>query len=152
MRQFFLYYPLQSFKLFGKHPLLFGHNIYLSENYYRQGWSLMGERRLKNMCILFEFVSSMDSVKPLPTFAKSIKLDTTQNMKLRNVFNDLDADGSGFISVEEVPGVIRTLSLYQEPIGEDDEDEASADLTSFQKEAIERSMLISMVRSHFRNC
>ena len=55
------FYPLKTFKIHkgvGKTtaPLDFPEYLYLSKNYFREGWALNGHRRLKNLTVVLDWV------------------------------------------------------------------------------------------------
>jgi len=129
-----MFYEASKFHLLNKKPLKFNDQLYFSENYYRRAWSLVSERRLKNVCIMLEWIPDVFAVEK-ENESKGTQATTNGNERkngagaqspksrrqrgnlsprqrnfLEKAFEALDLDGNGTISSDEVVGLVRALN------------------------------------------
>ena len=129
-------YKGSEFNIWNKPPVAFDQSIYISKNYYDKGWSLVGERRIKNVCIILEWIPDMRLVRKVGGDRRrssrqrnagigAQRLTPQQRNKLRSAFEALDVDGSGKIGADEIGGLLRALNREVQPDeGKEAKDEA----------------------------
>jgi hypothetical protein len=94
-------------------PLAFPPYLLYSDNYYRPAWSLRGFRRLKNTCVVMEWVPSPGAVTE-GTDAVSVhlaQLTAEREADLRAAFDMFDADGSGLLGADETLEMLKALDV-----------------------------------------
>jgi len=115
------FYKLNKFKIHkgvGKStaPLAFPEYLYLSRNYFRQGWALNGHRRLKNLTIVLDWIP--DSASLTNESATNVgSFTAAQEHALRTAFEMFDTSGKGRLQEADLREVLREIDA----VVEDDE-------------------------------
>ena len=100
------FYPLKKFKIHkgvGKTtaPLDFPSYLYLSRNYFREGWALNGHRRLKNLTIVLDWVPNSTELTT-DTNPGVGSFTVAQESALRTAFDMFDTSGDGRLQVKDL--------------------------------------------------
>ena len=114
------FYPLKTFKIHkgvGKTtaPLDFPEYLYLSKNYFREGWALNGHRRLKNLTVVLDWVP--DSSALSTDAGGSVAAGTftaDQESALRTAFDMFDSSGNGRLTESDLREVLREIDACVE--------------------------------------
>ena len=112
------FYPLKKFKIHkgvGKTtaPLDFPSYLYLSRNYFREGWALNGHRRLKNLTIVLDWVPNSTELTT-DTNPGVGSFTVAQESALRTAFDMFDTSGDGRLQVKDLQEVLREIDACVE--------------------------------------
>merc|ERR1719253_252926 len=115
------FFPSSEFSvknsLFGKAVRMkFPDYLYMSNNYYEQGWGLKTHRRLKNVIIIMEFCPSKTMLTETAASGKSFSV--AQEKTLRRAFSASDGKTMERIKVSEMKEVLRAVDV----IGDDEKE------------------------------
>ena len=87
--------------------LSFPDYMFISENYYKSGWSLSGaKRRLKNVIVLMEYMPDPAHVR-VGAVSDSVSLTDSQRDQLKRVFDLFDVNSSGGLNAPELVQLLR---------------------------------------------
>eukprot|EP01006_Ploeotia_vitrea_P035367 TRINITY_DN65862_c6_g2_i1.p1 TRINITY_DN65862_c6_g2~~TRINITY_DN65862_c6_g2_i1.p1 ORF type:complete len:1048 (-),score=628.07 TRINITY_DN65862_c6_g2_i1:58-3024(-) len=118
VRERHAFYPFSQFSLrgTGKSDLQMPLHVALSHNYFRPEWAAMGQRRLKNISLILEWIptstkkqeadDSTSATTPATTTTAAAELSERQESALRKAFDMFDFDGTERISLRELSRVM----------------------------------------------
>lgn len=89
--------------------------LYMSNNYYEQGWGLKTHRRLKNVIIIMEFCPSKSMLQEV---AAGKSFAATHEKILKRAFATPDGRTAAYIKVSELKEVLRAVDV----IGDDEKE------------------------------
>ena len=98
------FYPADSFKLYGRNPLPFSEDLHISVNHYDPKW--VGDRRLKNACVVLELIPEL--AKLCPKIPKATILSDASNARLQKALKLMDVDNSGSFEIPELIEVLKS--------------------------------------------
>ena len=112
------FYPLKTFKVHkgvGKTtaPLAFPDYLYLSKNYFREGWALNGHRRLKNLTVVLDWVPDSSKLTT-DTSGGGGAFTASQESALRTAFEMFDTSGNGRLQETDLREVLREIDACVE--------------------------------------
>jgi len=96
--------PLNQFHLYKRRPVSFPPYTMFSNNYFDPTWS--GDRRIKNVVMVLEWVPTLASLKDVVLTAEA--LSDVKEAALQKTFAMFDVDKSGDLSLDEMKLIIRS--------------------------------------------
>ena len=113
------FYPLKTFKVHkgvGKTtaPLDFPGYLFLSKNYFREGWALNGHRRLKNLTIVLDWVPDSSALAIDTNASAGNTFTVAQESALRTAFEMFDTSGNGRLQESDLKEVLREIDACVE--------------------------------------
>jgi len=120
------FYPWADFSVFkgtgdkSTPKLSFHHTMLVSQNYYRRQWSLSGNHRLKNICVIMEWVPDKEHLKTNepPTLPTTRQKDAevkaarqAEEVKIKQLIEMYDNDGNGTLEFGEARPLFKDLGV-----------------------------------------
>ncbi|CEL97859.1 unnamed protein product [Vitrella brassicaformis CCMP3155] len=111
------FYPLSEFAVLVKllqkpKPLDFPHHLSLSQNHYRQKWSLQTFRRLKNVLVVLEWIPDTTKLgSDVDRDEGQNELTDEQEDRLRKAFELFDTDNDRTIDRGELVPLLRAMEM-----------------------------------------
>jgi Ca2+-binding EF-hand superfamily protein len=117
------FYPYSRFSVRGAglSDIHMPSHVLLSHNYFRPEWAAMGQRRLKNVAVVLDWMPQRPPLKRTASAISASQLSEAQELALQQAYKMFDFDGTGAVSTHQLRSIMRS-------VGENPQDEELEEL------------------------